>query len=244
MSVSAAELPAMAGTTGDESTRAAELRRRLGAGLRQIAFFVVPSAVVFLALGDVVTSALYQTGEFTRDMAVYVWAILAGASVGLLPSTLGRLYASTFYALHDTRTPLRFALIRVGSSLLLGYLFAVKLPPLLGLELRWGAAGLTLASGLAAWLEYSLLKWRLRARIGATAIPFSYLATVMAAAVLGAMAAWAVRALIPLQQPLIGAIFLLGTFGLVYLGVTTASGLPEARRLTGRMLHRNSAGDR
>ncbi len=244
MSVSAAELPAMAGTTGDESTRAVELRARLSAGLRQIAFFVVPSAVIFLALGDVVTSALYQTGEFTREMAVYVWAILAGAAVGLLPSTLGRLYASTYYALHDTRTPLRFALIRVGSSLLLGYLFAVKLPPLLGLELRWGAAGLTLASGLAAWLEYSLLKWKLRERIGATAIPPSYLATVIAAAALGAIAAWALRAVFPVQQPLIGAIFLLGTFGLVYLGVTTASGLPEARRLTGRMGQRNSAGDR
>jgi putative peptidoglycan lipid II flippase len=244
MSVSAAELPAMAGATGDEGARAAELRARLTAGLRQIAFFVVPSAVVFLALGDVVTSALYQTGEFTRDMALYVWAILAGAAVGLLPSTLGRLYASTYYALHDTRTPLRFALLRVGTSLLLGYLFAVKLPPLLGLELRWGAAGLTLASGLAAWLEYSLLKWRLRDRIGATAIPLGYLASVVGAAALGAAAAWAVRAVLPMQRPLIGAIFLLGTFGLVYLGVTAAAGLPEARRVTGRMRHRRSAGDR
>jgi putative peptidoglycan lipid II flippase len=177
-------------------------------------------------------------------MSLYVWAILAGAAVGLLPSTLGRLYASTYYALHDTRTPLRFALIRVGSSLLLGYLFAVRLPPLLGLELRWGAAGLTLASGLAAWLEYSLLKWRLRDRIGATALPLGYLASVVTAAALGAAAAWAVRAVFPMQRPLIGAIFLLGTFGLVYLGVTTAAGLPEARRVTGRMWHRQSAGDR
>jgi putative peptidoglycan lipid II flippase len=238
MSVSAAELPAMAGTTGDESTRAAELRARLTAGLRQIGFFVIPSAVIFLALGDVVTSALYQTGEFTREMAVYVWAILAGAAVGLLPSTLGRLYASTYYALHDTRTPLRFALIRVGLSLMLGYLFAVKLPPLLGIELRWGAAGLTLASGLAAWLEYSLLRWKLRDRIGATSVPLPYWIKVTASAMLGAAAAWGLRPLFPVQQPLVGAIFLLGTFGLVYLGVTTALGLPEARRLSGRMWHR------
>jgi putative peptidoglycan lipid II flippase len=241
MSVSAAELPAMAGATGDESARAAELRARLTAGLRQIAFFVVPSAVIFLALGDVVTAALYQTGEFTREMSVYVWAILAGAAVGLLPSTLGRLYASTYYALHDTRTPLRFALIRVGLSLLLGFLFAVRLPPLLGIELHWGAAGLTLASGLAAWVEYSLLRWRLQARIGATSIPGAYLAGVWTAAVMGAAAAWLARAVIPVQQPLIRAIFLLGTFGLVYLGVTTVWGLPEARRLTRRLWDRQSA---
>ena len=44
---------------------------------------------------------------------LYVWGILAGSAVGLLASTMGRLYASTYYALHDTRTPLRFALVRV-----------------------------------------------------------------------------------------------------------------------------------
>jgi putative peptidoglycan lipid II flippase len=243
MSVSAAELPAMAGATGEETVRAGELRARLAAGLRQIAFFVVPSAVVFLALGDVVTAALYQTGEFTREMSLYVWAILAGSAVGLLPATLGRLYASTYYALHDTRTPLRFALLRVGLSLLLGYLFAVTLPPMLGLERRWGAAGLTLATGLAAWVEYALLKRRLDARIGAASIPPGFLAVVWGAAVLGAGAAWLLRPALTVRHPAIGAIFLLGTFGLVYLGVTTASGLAEARRVTGRLWPRQSAGE-
>src|SRR6266850_6829521 len=58
MSVSAAELPAMSGATGDIKQVASELRRRLDAGLRQIAFFIVPSAVAFLALGDVIVSVL------------------------------------------------------------------------------------------------------------------------------------------------------------------------------------------
>ena len=88
------------------STRSA---RRLDAGLRRIAFFVVPSAVAFLALGDVVAGALFQTGRFNHSDAVYVWGILAGSAVGLLASTLGRLYSSTYYALRDTRTPLRYA---------------------------------------------------------------------------------------------------------------------------------------
>ena len=59
MSVSAAELPAMSGAAGLAGTDA--LRQRLNAGLRPIAFFVVPSAVAFLALGDVVSAALLQT---------------------------------------------------------------------------------------------------------------------------------------------------------------------------------------
>lgn len=52
---------------------------RVNVGLRHIAFFVVPSAVAFLTLGDVVAAALFQTGRFTYADAVYVWAILAGS---------------------------------------------------------------------------------------------------------------------------------------------------------------------
>ena len=238
MSVSAAELPEMSSAVGEPEARAAMLRERLGRGLRQIAFFVVPSAVVFLALGDVVTAALYQTGEFTREMAVYVWAILAGAAVGLLPSTLGRLYASTYYALHDTRTPLRFAVLRVTLGLALGYLLAVRLPPLLGVERQWGAAGLTLASALAGTVEYLLLKRALRGKIGGAGLPVGFLATVWGAAALGGGAAWALRPLLPVQHPVIGAIFLLGTFGAVYLGATIAAGVPEARGAAARLLRR------
>ena len=62
-------------------------------------------------------------------MTVYVWGILAGSAVGLLASTLGRLYASTFYALQDTRTPLRFGIIRVILTVGLGYLFAIPSRP-------------------------------------------------------------------------------------------------------------------
>ncbi|HUP04665.1 MAG TPA: murein biosynthesis integral membrane protein MurJ, partial [Bryobacteraceae bacterium] len=52
MSVSAAELPAMSSALGDEAEIASQLRGRLNKGLRQIAFFIVPSAMAFLALGD------------------------------------------------------------------------------------------------------------------------------------------------------------------------------------------------
>ena len=113
MSVSAAELPALSSAIGTPDEIAAVLQQRLTAGLRRIAFFVIPSAVAFLVLGDILAGALYQTGHFHHADAVYVWSALAGSAVGLLATSLGRLYSSAFYALLDTRTPLRFALIRV-----------------------------------------------------------------------------------------------------------------------------------
>ena len=68
---------------------------------------------------------------------------MAGSGVGLLSQTMGRLYSSTFYALRDTRTPLRYALVRVALTFGLGYLFSLPLPRALGIDPNWGVAGLS-----------------------------------------------------------------------------------------------------
>ena len=235
MSVSAAELPEMASATGGEAERAAYLRTRLEAGLRQIAFMVVPSAVAFLALGDVIVGALYQSGEFTRDMSLYVWAILGGSAVGLLASTSGRLYASTFWALHDTRTPLRFATIRVCLTVGLGYLFALPLPRLLGIETRWGAAGLTASAGIAGWIEFLLLRRALNRRIGHTGLPIPLSARLWGSAALAAAAALGLRQVLPVHGPIFLAIFLLGTYGVLYLALTAGLGVAEAGGILRRL---------
>ena len=80
------------------------------------------------------------------------------SAVGLVASTFGRLYSSAFYALEDTRTPVRFSFVRIGVSLILAVLLAVLLPRRLGIEPIWGVAGLTLAGSVAAWVEFTLLR--------------------------------------------------------------------------------------
>ena len=193
MAVSAAELPAMSSALGTDAEVQARLRQRLNAGLRQIAFFIVPSAMAFFALGDVIAAGLYQSGLFTHENAVYVWGIIAGSAVGLLASTLGRLYASTYYALRDTRTPLRYASLRVALTVGLGYLCALPLPRWLGIDPHWGAAGLTASAGVAGWVEFTLLRRTLNARIGATGVPASLIAKLWGAAAVGAAAAWGIK---------------------------------------------------
>ena len=236
MSVSAAELPAMSSARGNEQEVAAYLRQRLDAGLRRVAFFVIPSTVAFLALGDVIAAAIYQSGRFTYDDAVYVWGILAGAAIGLLASTLGRLYASAYYALRDTRTPLYFAVVRIAIGTGLGYLCAIPLPPALGLEARWGVAGLTFASSLAGWVELALLRGTLNRRIGRTGLPFSVIGKLWAAALIGAMAAWLVKLVLGPRNPIVVAALTLLLYGLIYLGTTYGWGVPETRVYVGRLL--------
>jgi putative peptidoglycan lipid II flippase len=230
ISVAASELPAMSGAAAIDASGAEAVRARLDAGLRRIAFFVVPSSVAFLALGDVVAGAVLQTGRFTQADADYVWAILAGSSLGLVANTLGRLYSSTYYALRDTRTPLRYAMVRVSMTTVLGYLFAVHLPGLLGLDARWGAAGLTVSAGIAAWVEMLLLRRSLGTRIGSAGVPIGYLALLWVAASTGAGLGWAIKLLLPTVHPVIAGIAILVPYGLTYFGLTMALGIPEAAR--------------
>jgi putative peptidoglycan lipid II flippase len=231
MSVSAAELPAMSGTVGPESEVAEALRVRLNAGLRQIAFFVIPSVAAFLVLGDVVVSAIYQSGRFTHADATYVWGILAGSTVGLLASTLGRLYSSTYYALKDTRTPLRYAVLRVILTTVLGYLSAIPLPHLLGIESRWGVAGLTISAGISSWVEFTLLRRTLNRRIGPTGLSPVYLVKGWAAALVAAGIGRALLFAVGHRNPIIVAIVVLGPYGITYFAGAAVLGLPEVRAL-------------
>jgi putative peptidoglycan lipid II flippase len=232
MSVSAAELPMMSGSVGGEQEVAQALRQRLDAGLRRIAYFIVPSVVAFLVLGDVIVAAVYQSGRFTHDDVIYVWGILAGATVGLLASTLGRLYSSTYYALRDTRTPLRYSIVRISLTTVLGYLCAIPLPPAIGIGARWGVAGLTISAGISGWIEFLLLRRTMNRRIGSTGLPLGFSAKIWSAAIAASAAGWLLHYTLGPRQPVLLAGLVLIPYGLLYFLATTLLGIPEARALT------------
>jgi putative peptidoglycan lipid II flippase len=236
MSISAAELPAMASALGTSSEVAEQLRRRLDGGLRRIAFFIVPSATAMLALGDVMTAVLYQTGKFDQNASRYVWGILAGSTIGLLASTLGRLYASTYYALHDTRTPLRYAILRVVTGMALGYFVAIHVPGLIGIEPKWGAAGLTAASGVAGWIEFVLLRRTLNRRIGRTGLSAAYMLKLWVAAIGGGAIGWGIKLLVGTRHPAIVALLVLIPYGLTYFALAWLLRVPEAAAVINRTL--------
>ncbi|HEX5702014.1 MAG TPA: murein biosynthesis integral membrane protein MurJ [Pyrinomonadaceae bacterium] len=236
MSVSAAELPAMSSALGTSDEVASELRIRLNNGLRRIALFIVPSVVAILTLGDVMVAVLYQTGQFGSEATRYVWAILAGSTIGLLASTLGRLYSSTYYALHDTRTPLRFAILRVTLGMALGYVVAIHVPPLLGIDPKWGAAGLTTSSGLVGWIEFVLLRRTLNKRIGRTGLSAAYMVKLWVAATGGAALAWGLKLLIGTRHPAIVASLVLVPYGLTYFALAWLWRVPEAAAVINRGL--------
>lgn len=257
MAVSAAELPEMSSAVGTPEEVAKKLRERVTAGLRQIAFFVVPSVVAFLTIGDFLVAALYQRGVFSPQSTLYVWYILIGYSVGLLAGTLSRLYSSAFYALNDTKTPLRFAVIRVVLAALVGWLLAFPLRPFVvavltgpldlplpalpevDSALALGAVGLSFGSGLVSWLELGLLRRALQKRIGRMPLVVGLQAKLWGSAFAGAAAAILMARLVlsryvPGIHPIPAAIVVAGAFGLVYLALTALLGVPEVAAIRRR----------
>lgn len=217
MSVAAAELPGMSREAGDAGEGAhARLRERLAGAERRVAFFIVPSTAALLFLGGELVAGLFQTGRFGPDDTLFVRRVLAGSTPGLLAAAWSRLYASAFYALKDTRSPLRFAVARVTLSAALGWLFAFPLGQ--------GAAGLTFGSALGGWVEYVLLRRALAQKAGRLELDWGRLARLTLCSAAGVVAAkaaalvlpWALGVL-PGPHAVITAAWAAGVFGLVYL---------------------------
>jgi len=238
MSISAAELPAMSSELGTDEEVSSTLRQRIATSTKRIGFFVVPSAIGFIALGDVIAAAIYQTGKFHHSDSVRIWGILAGSGIGLVASTVGRLYSSAYYALRDTRTPLRYAIVRVSLTTVLGYFSALPLPKMLGIDPLWGVAGLTASAGFAGWVEFLLLRHGMNRKIGRSEFPTTFFFRLWLAGVIAAGVAWAIKLTLHPQQPQLAALLILVPYGAVYLGCTMLFGVEQAGALVKRILSR------
>ena len=254
MSVAAAELPELSRRRSGASD---VLRTRVNAGLDQMAFYVIPTILGFIFVGDVVVAALYERGRFTEADTIVTWAILAAYSLGLLASTGTRIFSSTFFALHDTKTPAKIAVVRVATSAVLGLALMVqfgmmtfeggRLGPIdlpefslgpygfgifdvdrVGGE-TLGPVGLAAAAAVGAWLEWFLLRRYLSREIGAVKPTSSRLVRSMVAGLVAALLARGIAWVLPDLAPIPEAVLVLGPFALVYFGLGHLMGLPEAR---------------
>ena len=255
MSVAAAELPELSRLGDTDRSRA---RARLDEGAGRIAFYVIPTAVAYLVLGDLVVGALLRTGRFGVEESRLVWYVLAAYTVGLLATTTGRLLQNGLYAMGDARTPAIAAAVRVAVAAGLGIVLMFQLdrvvvegaglaglertadlPALLGplpeavrssptAGLRLGAAGLALGAAVSAWVELAILRRRVESVLGPTRLGGGHLPRTVAGALAAGAVAVALRALVDGLHPVLG----LGIAGLpaavTYLLAARALGVPEA----------------
>ncbi len=215
----------------------ADDRRRISAGLTaawgRVLFYVVPAAIALVAVGDAVVTVLYRGGAFGDVQVRRVWIVLAGYAFGLTAFATVRLFASTFHALRDYRTPLRSAAMAlpwsVGGALLLVWPVRDRVEGVAAIAVGSGLGAIVNAGLLARGLEHQLggVAWRAVARHVLRILTAS-----LAAVGTTLIARWAV----PTVSPRIDALLLLILFAATFLCVAAWVGLEEARVLRRRLL--------
>lgn len=229
VSVAAASLPEFSRDSGALALDA--LRERLRAGWQRILFYVVPSAVAFIVLGDYCVGLLYRAGRFGAAEQGIVHAVLAGYALGLVSFASVKLMGSAHYALQDYRTPLRASV----ASILMSAIAAVGL----AVPLRaspYAAAGVAVGSALGSYVNLALLARGLRARLGALYTPAMWQGTrriLLASscgAVAGVLARLAHEQLAPTVHVRWMGIPVLAVYGVTYLVSAWWMGSAEAAR--------------
>jgi putative peptidoglycan lipid II flippase len=123
-------------------------------GLELALFFTLPATVALVVCGVPIIRALFEHGHFTAEDAVKTGQALAAFSIGLPSYVLVKVLTPGYYARHDTRTPMRFAMISIAVNLVLNLAFILPLkhmgPPL----------ATALASTVNVWMLYHELKKR------------------------------------------------------------------------------------
>lgn len=182
VSIATAAVPSIARLAAGNDR--AGIRRTVGDGITLMLMLNVPATFGLVALGSPIVALLFERGRFTAADTVATAAALQYYAVGLVGYSLVRIASPTFYALHDSRTPVTVSILVVSLNAALNWW-------LVGIM---GYRGLALGTSIAALLNAGLLLWLLRRRLGG--IDGARLATAAAkitiAAAAMALAAWAV----------------------------------------------------
>ncbi len=250
MSVAAAELPELSRHHPDKVSE--ELRHRIETSLARVAFLVVPTVLGYLAFGWLIVFGLFRTGRFELDDTTLVYAVLAAYSFGLLPSTLSRLFQTSFYALRRTRVPALLAALRVLLAALIAWLLMgrfdqVTVPALFSTAptpqsaLRLGAVGLALGSAVGAWVEFACLKRAISTSISGLKVPWGrILRMVLLAALCVLPAAGVWRLGLTSHWPArLTALVVLASYAGLYLALAYRLEFPELQSWLGRLARRS-----
>jgi putative peptidoglycan lipid II flippase len=139
--------------------RDAEAMDTQNRGIELALFLTLPATIAFVFASEPIMRGLFQHGQFTAlDSVKCSWA-LSAFSLGLPSYVLVKVLTPGYYARHDTRTPVRYAVQSVGVNLI-GNIILI---PLLG-RYGYGHVGPPLATALASTINVWMLYHTLRKR--------------------------------------------------------------------------------
>ena len=236
IAVATAVLPSFSTYAAVQDNKA--LSETFGYAMRLVFFITIPSMVGLILLREPIIGLLFKRGAFDSQTTILTASALLYYGIGLWAFSAVRIVVTLFYALQDTRTPVKMAAISVFVNMILGV--ALMWP------LRHG--GLALATSLASMVNLYLLVRALRKRVGLIdwrEILLSVRKTLFCSSVMGLAVFSAAMIFIP-QGHASFVKLLSGVLGSILIGIGSYAGCaflvksPEVYDLT-KMIGRRTA---
>jgi putative peptidoglycan lipid II flippase len=203
----------------------AEFSATFSFGMRLALFVAIPATALCVTLSEPLVVLLFQRGAFDAESAHETARALVAQGSGIWLVACVRQLVSVYYALGDTRTPVKVAAIDLGAFVLAAWLLRAPL----------GHAGVSLAVTLASGVQAALLWLGLRRRLEdlRTREIFASLARIVVAAAGAAGAAFGLASALRAVGSGVALEALLGSgvFAGVYLTLAFALKSPELRLL-------------
>ena len=160
-----------------------DLKETVANSIKLISILAIPSSVGLMVLAVPIVRVLFERGGFRPADTLYTAYAVIFYSLGLFAYSCIKVYVPTFYALEDTRTPVRISLLAVASNLSINLILVFFILPQ---EYRY--VGLAFGTALSVTLSSILLAKSFQRRLGSLSayrvIP-TFLKTVAASGLMG-----------------------------------------------------------
>lgn len=220
-------LPTMARQATEQQYDA--LRQTFAHAIKFVLFITLPAMAGLIVLREPIVALLFERGAFDKHTTQLTARALLYYGTGLWAFASVRVVLNVFYAIKDTRTPMRMAVLSVAANLVLG---AILMRPM-------GHGGLALALSLASTIHLGLLMLALRGRLGALGlrdITISLIKSALCAVAMGLCIAALARWIVPADAassimllPAVAGCILAGV--ILYIGLARVLRVPELQLL-------------
>jgi len=230
-------LPALSGLAAEK--KIPEFRRELSQGVSYLVFVNLIASVLLLTLAEPIMRLLFERGKFDATSTDQAALALACLAPGLVLFSTVNVLARAFFALGDTKTPMRISIFCLALNLLLS----------LALVWRYKQGGLGIANTCTSAVNLGLLLYALKRKLTTLemqSLRGALLPMLLAGALAGGLAWWGWRSW---ENALghgsvwlkLGAVFVPAiAAGILYWLVTLAFKVPAAGELARFLLRRKA----
>ena len=175
VSLSQASFPALAlEATYDDKTK---FKETLSKSVLQIFFFALPASIMVLVLRIPLVRIAFGAKAFPWDATLLTGRALSLLAISIAPQAVTQTLTRGIHALKDTKTPLITGAITMVVFVVPAYIFSNLL--------NYGVVGITGAMALSNTLDFLLLYWVIRYKVGALGISKRIIKMVLASVITG-----------------------------------------------------------